>query len=182
MHPATLKDSCQQCATHYTSKYNYKFFITQHTMIACRTSLNSRTFLSGPHVRASVPVQSQRARMASRIVCEDAPERKSAGKVKAASLRYVSDPHFTAYGAWPVERRRTQGCRCSTNITAHCPFAEYTTKFMECKISEVDKFLLSFEPSPPLSTSVVVKWAQRDNRPVGCVFLGREVWLLGIDL
>jgi hypothetical protein len=164
MHPATLKkDSCEQCATNFTSIYYYKFYITQHTMIACRTSLNSRTFLSGPHVRASVPVQSQRARMASRIVCEDAPERKSAGKVKAASLRYVSDPHFTAYGAWPVERRRTRECRRSTNITAHCPFAEYTTTFMECKISGVDKRNLSspVDLCPPVF--VVVKWAQRET-------------------
>ncbi|KAI8103736.1 hypothetical protein M9435_006264 [Picochlorum sp. BPE23] len=56
-------------------------------MIAATHTVGSRSFLRGPQVRVTGPQQAQRARTVSRIVCEDAPEKKSAAKAKAATLR-----------------------------------------------------------------------------------------------
>lgn len=72
---------------------NIAYSITPHIfyslkMIAATHTLGSRSFLRGPQVRATGPQQAQRARTVSRIVCEDAPEKKSAVKAKAATLRY----------------------------------------------------------------------------------------------
>lgn len=65
----------------------YTFF--SFKMIPATHTVGSRFFLRGPQVRATGPQQAQRARTVSRIVCEDAPEKKSAAKAKAATLRYV---------------------------------------------------------------------------------------------
>ncbi len=92
-------------------------------MIAATHTIGSRSFLRGPQVRATGPQQAQRARTVSRIVCEDAPEKKSAIKAKATTLRYEKR---SALCRTPTAGR-TALCHWVPDdlVEAHCPMSYF---------------------------------------------------------
>lgn len=73
-----------------TFQHKYIFILQEYfNMFALTNTISSRSsVVCGQPIRAN-GTRSHSRRMAARIVCEDAPEKKSAKKAKAASLRYV---------------------------------------------------------------------------------------------